>query len=79
MPIADEDKGGSHFREHFINSPKRFVSTENPYRINKRLAIQQGTFLCPGDIAYSFVDNLEALRTVVWEGVLLGNLQRVLD
>lgn len=33
----------------------------NPYRLNQRLSIQQGIFLCPGDISSSFVENLAAL------------------
>lgn len=31
-----------------------------PYRFNDRLIIQQGAFLCPGDISRSFEDNLTA-------------------
>jgi FRG domain len=58
---GDKDKRGGHFRQHFLGNKKRFVSIENPYRINKRLAIQQGTFLCPGDVSSSFVQNLKAL------------------
>jgi hypothetical protein len=42
--------------------PKRervpFVCPINPYRFNERLSIQQGTFLCLGDIDRSFEDNL---------------------
>jgi hypothetical protein len=52
---------GSHFREHFVDGRRRFVSTENPYRIDKRLAVQRATFLCPGDVRSTFVENLEAL------------------
>lgn len=32
-----------------------------PYRLNERLIIQQGTFLCPGDISRPFDENLSAL------------------
>jgi hypothetical protein len=37
---------------------KRFVYLVNPYRLNERLVIQQGTFLCPGNLFSSFKDNL---------------------
>lgn len=38
-----------------------FVITMNSYRLNERLVIQQGTFLCPGDIKRSFEENLLGL------------------
>lgn len=58
---TDLDKTGKHFRELFLSNSTSFVSTESPLRINKRLALQRGVFLCPGDVRKSFVDNLEAL------------------
>jgi hypothetical protein len=48
------------FREAF-QSEKKFVFPINPYRLNERLVIQQGLFLCPGDLSSSFEANLEAL------------------
>jgi len=48
------------FREAF-QSNKEFVFPINPYRLNERVVIQQGLFLCPGDVASSFEANLEAL------------------
>ncbi len=33
----------------------------NPWRMNRRLILQQSVFLVPGDITVSFMDNLEAL------------------
>ena len=40
--------------------PLLFACALNPYRLNERLTIQQGTFLCPGDISRPFEDNLAA-------------------
>jgi len=59
----ERDKTGSHFREHFINprDQKAFVSTETPMRLNKRLTMQRGVFLCPGKVEDRFVDNLNGL------------------
>lgn len=37
------------------------VDVLNAYRQNQRLIIQQGVFLCPGDISVPFGDNLHAL------------------
>lgn len=33
----------------------------NPFRLNQRLTIQKGVFLCPGDVTRSFEENLRAL------------------
>jgi len=45
------------FEEPFI----RCVAPLTPFRQNERLRIQRGTFLVPGDISTSFMDNLSAL------------------
>ncbi len=37
------------------------VEVINAYRLNQRLIIQQGVFLCPGDISVPFMDNLHSL------------------
>jgi len=59
------DKSGRHFRKFFMaKSPKSFVSTENPYRMNERLAVQRGVFLCPGNVTQSFEANLKATGNV---------------
>jgi hypothetical protein len=39
--------------------PVRFVYAVNPFRMNKRLTIQQGLFLMPGDITCSFSQNID--------------------
>jgi hypothetical protein len=41
-----------------LGGAQQFVAAANTYRLNERLTIQQGTFLCPGDIASSFEENL---------------------
>jgi hypothetical protein len=48
------------FEEIFMKDPKPFVLTMNPHNLNERLIIQQGIFLCPGDITKSFYKNLRA-------------------
>jgi hypothetical protein len=48
------------FNKVFL-AKKRFVINMNSYNLNERLVIQQGTFLCPGDIGSSFEENLIAL------------------
>lgn len=45
------------------NGSKSFVFPANSFRLNKRLVVQQGDFLVPGDISKPFEDNLaEVLR-----------------
>jgi hypothetical protein len=40
---------------------RQFVFNENPFHLNERLVIQQGVFVCPGDIGTPFVDNIKAM------------------
>jgi hypothetical protein len=47
---------------YMSESPTKFVHFENPLRLNRRLVIQQGIFLCPGDVSSSFEDNLKNLK-----------------
>jgi hypothetical protein len=42
-------------------APQKFVFTENAFHLNSRLTVQQGIFLCPGDVSVPFVDNLKAI------------------
>ncbi|KKW16966.1 MAG: hypothetical protein UY58_C0013G0004 [Candidatus Magasanikbacteria bacterium GW2011_GWA2_50_22] len=42
----------------FSQSATPFVFPLNPLRLNERLVIQQGDFLCPGNIRNTFEDNL---------------------
>jgi hypothetical protein len=53
-------EGDGTFKEFFA-SHRKMVFGVNPYRLNQRLSIQQGLFLCPGDVSSSFEDNLAAL------------------
>jgi hypothetical protein len=47
----------------WANPAKRGVVALNPRRLNPRLVIQQGVFLCPLDVSAPFIDNLGALLT----------------
>jgi len=52
------------FNELFVDAkPRRvFVYPVNPHRLNERLIIQQGLFLCPGNISQPFEENLKGLK-----------------
>jgi hypothetical protein len=53
-------RDGDVFTELFWNKAKREkgIFSMNPYSIHQRLHVQQGLFLCPGDITCSFENNL---------------------
>ncbi len=42
--------------------PKAFACQMNPFRLNERLTIQKGVFMCPGNVNLSFESNIENLR-----------------
>lgn len=39
--------------------PIQFIGVVNPMCLNERLSIQQGVFLCPGDIRHSWIENFK--------------------
>lgn len=41
--------------------PLKLVGSVNAFKLNERLVIQQGVFLCPGDVEVPFMDNLKAV------------------
>jgi hypothetical protein len=51
------------FRTLFLDAqpPLTMVGAVTPRRLNRRLTIQQGTFLCPGNITVPFEDNFKAI------------------
>jgi len=54
---------GSAFEKIFWGEePRKIVVPVNPLRLHERLHVQQGLFLCPGDVSIGFVENLLALE-----------------
>jgi len=41
--------------------PLKLVGSVNPFKLNERLVVQQGVFLCPGDVGTPFMENLKAV------------------
>ena len=59
---TDDTRNDTSFKPMYMGDHrKKFVHLENPIRLNVRLVIQQGIFLCPGDVTYSVEDNLKNL------------------
>jgi hypothetical protein len=48
--------------KRYFKGDYKFVYPVSPFRLNERLTIQQGTFLCQGDISIPFQANLAALQ-----------------
>ena len=50
------------FKKLFLrHGPIPLVGAVTPRRMNERLTIQQGTFLCPGDVKQTFAENIISL------------------
>lgn len=49
------------FLDLYQSQDARFVLKQNCWRLNARLAVQQGVFLCPSDIATCFQSNLVSM------------------
>jgi hypothetical protein len=50
------------FNQLFVRqSGLALVGVVNPFRLNERLVVQQGVFLCPGDVSKTFEENLTAV------------------
>lgn len=65
LKLLDEERNVTQentFQEVFRRKdPLQFVYPVNPFRQPERSVIQQGIFLCPGDISIPFEENLEFL------------------
>lgn len=68
--FADQitEKDAAKFRRIFLRDQEPIrrkaillVAPINPFRLNDRLSIQKGLFLCPGSVTKPFMDNLKAL------------------
>ncbi len=59
MTYMDEDSiSRNAIVSYLMENPKPFVYSVTPFRLNERLTIQHGTFLFPGDVTRSFIENL---------------------
>lgn len=61
-PIEDERGKAKAFESLFRRDvPIAFVCPQNPFRLNERLTIQKGVFMCPGNVTLPFEENLRFL------------------
>jgi hypothetical protein len=61
------------FNQVFLEATVGLVAPLQPFRMNERLTIQQGVFLCPGDVNKPVMDNLAALD----DGTLRDHLHKI--
>jgi hypothetical protein len=63
---SDEERSDdSIFNTLYMRGNYKLVLAENPLRLHQRLYVQQGIFLCPGDVSVTFEENLRAMKD--WE------------
>ena len=67
----DRTRNDKSFRSLFTDTQKKFVLPENPLRLSQRFVIQKGVFLCAGDVADTFINNLKNLAGWNSEGNIL--------
>jgi len=54
----DETRNNDSFEPLYMNNKYNLALWENPIQLHKRLHLQQGVFLCPGNIKITFMENL---------------------
>jgi hypothetical protein len=54
----DSERTNKTFVPLYMENKYKFVGHENPLQLHRRLHLQQGTFLCPGNIRVPFMENL---------------------
>lgn len=54
-------RDGNGFREVFFKGRPNIVYPISPFRLNQRLTVQQGIFLCSGDVTKTFDENLKSI------------------
>jgi hypothetical protein len=70
----DRARNDQTFRTIYMaNSAKRFALGENPFPLNERIILQQGIFLCPGDVTTPFEQNLKSMNG--WDST--GNVLKI--
>ncbi len=60
IKMRQELKDDMTFKYLYLRNNVKFVFPENAFPLTRRLIIQQGVFLCPGNVSISFEKNLKA-------------------
>jgi FRG domain len=61
LRAEDKMRNDDTFRRIYFDAHQPFVCPENPFRLNQRLVLQRGLFLCTGNISVGFQKNIEAM------------------
>jgi hypothetical protein len=74
--FIDDERDDKSFYPLYMKNKYDLVVHENPMTMHRRLHLQQGAFLCPGNINKSFKENLEfipknmrykAVKNIIWK------------
>lgn len=57
-----DEKREAAFGKLLPNNKKELIIPINPFRLNERLTLQKGVFMCLGNVKKSFEDNLRSLK-----------------
>ncbi|TRZ48915.1 FRG domain-containing protein [bacterium] len=61
--IDDTPEDRRNFENYFMSAPpKEFVCPFNPFRLTERISLQNGVFMCPGNVNKTFEHNLKSLK-----------------
>ncbi len=58
---ATQEEARERFNELFLQNKFTLVRAMSPFYRDTRLTAQQGTFICPGNVKISFMDNLNGM------------------
>jgi hypothetical protein len=63
VEARNKARNDSSFDELYQNKQdEKFILHDNPLRLNERLSIQQGIFLCPATVGSSFLSNVKSME-----------------
>lgn len=61
--IENTEEHRQAFKDIFIkNTSINFVCPINPFRLTERISLQNGVFMCPGNVDAAFEENLESMK-----------------
>ncbi|MBM3934811.1 MAG: FRG domain-containing protein [SAR202 cluster bacterium] len=72
-----EKRDGNFFRSALLENQVKMELSINPFRFNDRLTLQQGVFICPGDTAATYEENIRGLDEWFLRGSVVQYVLRI--
>ncbi len=61
-PVSNACTDRKKFKDYFMSrKAKQFACPFNPFRLTERISLQNGVFVCPGNVDFTFQGNLRSL------------------